>query len=442
MNERKFVLLAVTAVGSSLCLYYVIRKTSKKEYHIVFDGSQVESMTVELKLQTSFLPFLFGQKGDTLKKIEDKTNTVINFRCCKDEKYAICSISGFQSNVKLAEDLIKEAEGNYLKIGRSEISVPEEKLDLVLGRNLDNFNQIQQESGAVILFERRTYISKKGGFRKFIIKGTPEQMLKAKNIIENVIENNRSGIERNRIEEFSSEGHTSKDFPSKGPEDCNAFTWVQGREMITEILNNTEDYIDVFVSAVASPDKFWIQIAGPLTSVLDNLVTEMTSFYREENNASQYRISVPNIGAIVAAIFPADGEYYRGAIMKLDDEKKTVSVFFVDFGDSDEVPQSEVFELLPEFSQLRFQAIECQLGGVLPRDLSWSSEAIEDFGLLSLCAQWKELRLKVLKHRSVTGRPTPIPVVKLVNPEGEKAADISEELIRKGHAVEEDINLV
>ena len=53
--------------------------------------------------------------------------------------------------------------------------------------------------------------------------------------------------------------------------------------------------------------------------------------------------------------------------MKLDDEKKTVSVFFVDFGDSDEVPQSEVFELLPEFSQLRFQAIECQLGGVLPR---------------------------------------------------------------------------
>lgn len=51
-------------------------------------------------------------------------------------------------------------------------------------------------------------------------------MLKAKNIIENVIENNRSGIERNRIEEFSSEGHTSKDFPSKGPEDCNAFTWV------------------------------------------------------------------------------------------------------------------------------------------------------------------------------------------------------------------------
>ena len=46
-----------------------------------------------------------------------------------DDKYAICSISGFQSNVKLAEDLIKEAEGNYLKIGRSEISVPE--VDLV-----------------------------------------------------------------------------------------------------------------------------------------------------------------------------------------------------------------------------------------------------------------------------------------------------------------------
>jgi len=74
--------------------------------------------------------------------------------------------------------------------------------------------------------------------------------------------------------------------------------------MITEILNNTEDYIDVFVSAVASPDKFWIQIAGPLTSALDNLVTEMTSFYREENNASQYRISVVSRTNLIIIVLP------------------------------------------------------------------------------------------------------------------------------------------
>lgn len=115
---------------------------------------------------------------------------------------------------------------------------------------------------------------------------------------------------------------------------------------------------DVFVSAVASPERFWIQMVGSQTAKLDELINEMTTYYNNETNRATCRIRDPYLGQIVAALFQHDGKWYRAEIVgivpnEFDPRKVVLDLYFLDYGDSIYVQPEEVFEMQANFLTLR-----------------------------------------------------------------------------------------
>lgn len=92
--------------------------------------------------------------------------------------------------------------------------------------------------------------------------------------------------------------------------------------------------------------------------------------------------SLPAVGELVAVCYSGDGSWYRALVLKTTSVRNDVAVFYVDFGNSEEVPESEVRSLPPKFLHLPFQAVECRLA-----DVSAVTEAAE--GAL-LEDAWKE----------------------------------------------------
>lgn len=53
--------------------------------------------------------------------------------------------------------------------------------------------------------------------------------------------------------------------------------------------------MEVYVSAVESPSRFWVQLLGPGTIALDKLVIDMTLYYNEEGNREIHELKNVNI---------------------------------------------------------------------------------------------------------------------------------------------------
>lgn len=116
--------------------------------------------------------------------------------------------------------------------------------------------------------------------------------------------------------------------------------------------------MDVYVSAVASPSRFWIQIIGPQTKQLDQLIEEMTAYYKDEENKKKCRIEDPYLGQIVAAMFSYDSKWYRAEIVgiapnEFDPRNVVLDLYFLDYGDSIYVNPKDVFEIRTDFLTLR-----------------------------------------------------------------------------------------
>lgn len=116
--------------------------------------------------------------------------------------------------------------------------------------------------------------------------------------------------------------------------------------------------MEVYVSAVASPARFWVQIVGPQINRLDALISEMTTYYSEKENQNRHRISDPYLGQIVAAMFQYDSKWYRAEIVAIvpnefDPRRVALDLYFLDFGDSIFVDPHDVFELRTDFLTLR-----------------------------------------------------------------------------------------
>lgn len=134
------------------------------------------------------------------------------------------------------------------------------------------------------------------------------------------------------------------------------------------LLSNIENFsrmpsklggqMEVFVSAVASPARFWVQIVGHQIDKLDKLINEMTEYYSQDANKERHRIKDPYLGQIVAAKFQYDNKWYRAEIVAIvpneyDPRKVALDLYFLDFGDSIYVDPHDVFELRTDFLTLR-----------------------------------------------------------------------------------------
>uniref|UniRef100_A0A8C5T0Y3 Tudor and KH domain containing n=1 Tax=Laticauda laticaudata TaxID=8630 RepID=A0A8C5T0Y3_LATLA len=157
-----------------------------------------------------------------------------------------------------------------------------------------------------------------------------------------------------------------------------------------------KDHLEVYVSASENPSHFWIQIINTKALSLDKLVQEMTKYY-ETNDGELESVQV---GDIVAAYYPEDHSWYRAEILGTMDNGN-LDIYYVDFGDTGEVPLEKLRLLRGDFLGLPFQAIECCLAGVAPTGPHWEEAALDEFDRLTHCARWKSVFCKICTYVSV-----------------------------------------
>ncbi|KAE8284561.1 Tudor and KH domain-containing protein Tudor domain-containing protein 2 [Larimichthys crocea] len=192
-----------------------------------------------------------------------------------------------------------------------------------------------------------------------------------------------------------------------------------------------DEHLEVYVSAYENPNHFWIQILGVRSLQLDKLTEEMNRFYNSSNPTEQ-RVETIVVGDIVAAPYKDHGTWNRARVLGVL-SSGLVDLYYVDFGDNGELPRDGLCRMRSDFLSLPFQAIECNLAGVRPKEEVWTEGALDEFERLTHCASWRPLQAKLCSysHSEISSWPS----VKLYDNSDGKTVDIGEELIRRDHAV-------
>jgi hypothetical protein len=146
---------------------------------------------------------------------------------------------------------------------------------------------------------------------------------------------------------------------------------------MTPPLPKPKSWVVVEVITVVNPCLFYVHFpAGPAslltpsttpeeneaTSSLNLLTEDMNTHYSGTAYDHSFG-SLPAEGEMVAVRYHGDNKWYRARVLCTNDDRNQVEVFYVDFGNSEEVPESQIRPLLPEFLHLPFQAVECYLAG-------------------------------------------------------------------------------
>lgn len=293
-----------------------------------------------------------------------------------------------------------EVEANKTPIITDEIFIPQTTIEANCGLQ----DICQMSSAKVWIDSGRKLI---GINRRVLITGTKEQVERAKSLI---------GERMKQIELEAASGELKKDetdskIPAQNP--INSNSSITATESPRDILPPTSERLknfdnqlmEVYVSAVISPNRFWVQLIGNNSSELDFLVDAMTAYYDDNDNRVLHKIREPYLGQIVAANF-GDGRWYRAEIISCQTNEYSLKnnpeivldLFYCDYGDSKFSSVNEIFELRADFLSLRFQAIEVYLAHVQPKNelMDWEERAIEEFEQMVLS---KKLISKVVAYK-------------------------------------------
>lgn len=122
-----------------------------------------------------------------------------------------------------------------------------------------------------------------------------------------------------------------------------------------------------FVVYVINPSNFWIQTCAYQNEF--QALTENIADVYNQCGAEERVLKNPEPGLLCCARYSKDGHYYRGIVTEVLDVN--VTVYFLDFGNTDVVPSYDVKMLLPEFSDLPALAMCCELACTFPVDDMW-----------------------------------------------------------------------
>uniref|UniRef100_A0A1Q3FJE6 Putative kinase anchor protein n=1 Tax=Culex tarsalis TaxID=7177 RepID=A0A1Q3FJE6_CULTA len=426
---------------------------SNKIARLVRMISKEELKSVEMTLSNKIVPLVVGRKGYTLRHIQDSTKTEIHLREL-DESHQVCTIHGTEAGIQAAEQLIMKEASRQITL-TEEMLVPQTACGKILGRCGDALQEICRKSMAKVWIEGTRVL---GENRRIMITGTQDQINVARSLIEQKVKDDADFRRSQEQLDIRREPRIRTPPSSMTATPVPREVLPPAAEKLKSLSSSGQ--LEVFVSAVVSPSRFYLQLVGPQSTELDILVETMTEYYNQQDNRDLHKIRKPYLGQIVAAEFNADGKWYRAEVVAiLPNEYKpgeiVLDLYFVDYGDNQYIQPAEVYELRPDFLALRFQAIECFLAHVQPNtgavssttgEEDWEPAAISRFEELTHVAQWKKLlsRIATYKnkgHRVCAGagregrEGSPVPGVELYDTAADGTdVNIAVELVNEGHA--------
>ncbi|NWQ70125.1 TDR15 protein, partial [Neopipo cinnamomea] len=134
-------------------------------------------------------------------------------------------------------------------------------------------------------------------------------------------------------------------------------------------------FYQAFVVHIINPSDFWIQTSR-YRNEFEALTTNIGHTY-SQCGADEMVLKKPEPGLLCCARYSKDGCYYRAVVTKV--LHVNISVYFLDFGNTDTVPCHHVKTLLPQFSNLPALAMCCSLACTFPVDGVWVKKETDFF---------------------------------------------------------------
>ncbi|EDV99337.1 tudor and KH domain-containing protein homolog [Drosophila grimshawi] len=409
---------------------------------------QQKEICLKIVLDNDHVPLIIGRGGANIKLIEEKTGAKIRLRD-KDSSHKFCDINGLPDAVKAARGLlIREIE-----------RAPIVKVELQVTQRLAN--KIYKRGGEIIQDISRASLAKlsvdpngRNGKAKISIVGNQKQVNIARKLLEDQIE------EEEELRRAVDEVEQLRE-PRRSPSySLNSSMYSSQTSLSSQpprdklmAARGDDKPMEVYVSAVASPTKFWVQLVGPQSKKLDDMVKEMTSYYSSADNRAAHQLTEPYVGQIVAAVFKFDEKWYRAEIVDImpnqyNPNELVIDLYFVDYGDSEYISPADICELRTDFLTLRFQAVECFLANVkstiTDEPTTWTKSSICKFEELTEVAHWRKLIARVVTYKerpkvasgvnAATRDGTPLPGVELFDPTEGVEVNIGDLLITHGFA--------
>ncbi|NXK44882.1 TDR15 protein, partial [Chauna torquata] len=130
-----------------------------------------------------------------------------------------------------------------------------------------------------------------------------------------------------------------------------------------------------FVVYVINPSNFWIQTCE-YQNEFRALMKNIADAYNQ-CGADERVLKNPEPGLLCCARYSKDMRYYRGVVTEV--LHVNITVYFLDFGNTDTVPCYDVKTLLPEFSDLPALAMCCELACTFPFEDVWVKKETDFF---------------------------------------------------------------
>ncbi|XP_072745982.1 tudor and KH domain-containing protein homolog isoform X2 [Anoplolepis gracilipes] len=296
-----------------------------------------------------------------------------------------------------------------------EFSLPNETRRRIIEKNENDVQQIERYSGDEKGIEIRT-----NGYLEVV---TPQLKVKIQ-------------------EENKTQPDLNNDLTAIDPSPNNS---IDNSTLETSSEGSDDETLYVYVTAVETPNLFWVHVVGPWNETLENLVKEMTEYYNKEENRKNHVLTKVTNGQQVAAKCSYDNNWYRAQVISVDDSQ--CEVFFTDYGNFKSLSIDNIFELRTEMLSLRLQALECTLANIQPRGSMWDLETCKKFSELVHVKEKKPLRATIkcyemspLDHEKCRYPDSSVPWIELYDKDGDKEIDIIKTLIDSNMAENFDVS--
>lgn len=409
-----------------------------------------KEVCLKIVVDNEHVPLIMGRGGSNIKLIEEKTLAKIRLRD-KDSGHKFCDISGVPDAVKAARALlIKEIE--RAPVVKVELQVPQRLASKINGRGGELLQEIRSSSLAKLNID----LNGRNGKAMITIIGNQKQVNIARKMLDDQIEEDEELVR-------SMEEVEQRREPRRSPTNSIASSMYSSQTSLSSHTQPRDKLMaskgegkpmEVYVSAVASPTKFWVQLIGPQSKKLDSMVQEMTSYYSSAENRAKHVLTAPYVGQIVAAVFKFDEKWYRAEIVDImpnqyNPKEQVIDLYFVDYGDSEYISPADICELRTDFLTLRFQAVECFLANVKStiqtEPITWPKSSIAKFEELTEVAHWRKLIARVVTYKerprattavsAAAKEGTPLPGVELFDPADNSELNIADLMITQGFAL-------
>ena len=157
--------------------------------------------------------------------------------------------------------------------------------------------------------------------------------------------------------------------------------------------------MEVVVTYTENPGAMYVMKESGYADTM-KIINQMVSMYSMKKG-NQWKIMWPYKGLVCAARFSGDKVWYRALVTDVVGDQ-LVQVTYVDFGNSEELPFSEIRRIPDHMVQLPMQAIQCSLALVKPIDQEsgWSNDCN---AFLSDVCTLNRYRMKVIESKE--GQP-------------------------------------